>query len=686
MSNYLIEIGTEELPYKFVSSAIDQLKNLISEKLADNRITFENIKVYGTPRRLAVIVENISEFQPDLSKEVKGPPANVAFNADGDLTPAGIGFAKKQGVEPSKLVRKPSGETEYVFAEIHEKGQHVSNVLQNIIPDLILKLQGSHFMRWENLEIKFSRPIRWIVSLLDNKEVKVKIGNIESGKHSRGHRFSPEKSVEINSPDTYVDDLYKAQVIVDQSARKEEIIAYVNKKAENIYGKAVIDESLLEEVTFIVEWPTPVLGTFDAKYLTVPQEVITTVMASHQRYFPVFSKDGEKLLNYFITMSNYNLDNFENIKAGNERVIKARLDDAMFFFKEDTKKTLFSRIKDLKGVTFQKDLGTIYDKVNRIKEISSFIAKKRGLDSSTQKLVEKASLLSKADLVTSLVREFTELQGVIGSKYAAIDNEDERVCKAIREHYLPVVSDGELAESIIGQILGIADKIDTICGVFAIGKSPTGSADPLGVRRAAIGIILTILNKGINLDLSSIIKTAISTLPLKLEQPEEIENNIREFIIQRLRIHLNEKYRYDLVEAVLSSNDPLFDLKDVITRLDILSELVNSQNYNRFHESAIRINKIIKSELVSTIPDSSLFVQDIEDQLWNCANSIDENKVNYNELVEKLENCIPVIESFFEQVLVMDNNLNIRENRLSLLGNYRKKFLKLADFSKIVSQ
>lgn len=688
MTNYLVEIGTEELPYKFIPSAIEQLKATIAEKLVGSRISYKNIKVFGAPRRLAVIIEDISEFQPDLTREIKGPPAKVAFDANGNLTQAGIGFAKKQGLKPSSLYKETAGDVEYVFAEINEKGKNVRTVLQDLIPDIVLKLQGSHFMRWGHSEIKFSRPIRWIVSLLDTEEVKIKIGNVESTSYSKGHRFFTSEQVKINSPETYVEELYKAQVIVDQEVRKQRVIELAVQSAEKVNGRAVFDPKLVEEVAYIVEWPVPVVGTFDKKYLVVPQEVIVTVMASHQRYFPVFAKDGETLLNCFITMSNYNKENLDNVIAGNERVIKARLDDAIFFYTEDTKRTLDSRIEDLKGVTFQKGLGSMYDKAGRIQEIASFIAKKLNLDNLIVKDAERAALLCKADLVTALVREFTELQGVIGSEYARLDKENDNVSNAIEEHYMPISSEGELAKTITGQIVCIADKMDTISGVFSIGKSPTGSADPLGLRRAALGIISTLINQDIDVNLTEIIPQSISVQPIKVENIEKLTNDIREFIVQRLKNHLNDTYRYDVVEAVLSSNDPLVDVKDVKTRAELLSKLVLKPEYSAFHESAIRIHRIIKSDDVNLLPSpsSNLFVHEIEGQLWDCAKSIEHNTLDYDKLVEKLEECIPFIEKFFENVLVMDKNEKIKDNRLSLLGNIRNKFLKLADFSKIVVQ
>lgn len=689
MTKYLLEIGTEELPHKFVSSAMEQLKELTSKSLSENRITFGDIKILGTPRRLALIVDDILETQPDLAKKIKGPPANVAFDKEKKLTPAGIGFAKKQNVAPEQLYIEKSGNTEYVFADVKEEGKTIDKVLAEIIPQLILNLQGSHFMRWGNLDIRFQRPIRWIVSLLDEKEAKLEIGNIKSSRYSKGHRFAKNTEVEITSVDSYIDDLLSVKVIVDQNKRAEIIEKQVIEKAESVGGNPFIDKELLKEVTNLVEYPVAFIGDYDKKYLIIPKDVITTVMASHQRYFPVYEKNSDNLLNHFITITNYLGDEFENIKKGNERVITARLDDAIFFCEEDKKKTLVSRIEELKGVTFQKGLGSMFEKTQRIRKIASEASKQLNFDSALTNNIDRAAQLCKADLVTGLVREFTELQGIIGGDYAFKEGENYDVSKGIREHYLPISTDSGLAMSITGQIVGICDKIDTITAVFSIGKAPTGSADPLGLRRAALGIISTVLEKNIDLNISNLIKTAIDTLSAEIKEKDELFKNIKEFIIQRLRVYLNDKYRYDVVEAVLASKDALGCLPDVINRLDSLSSLVEKDNYNLFHESANRIIRIIKDKEINELPEISLMNQEEEKNLYNCLASIDEKALaennQYNELIENLENCINAIEKFFDNVLVMDENPDVRNNRMKLLTFAKLKFQQLADFSKIVA-
>ncbi len=682
INKYLLEIGTEELPYKFISSGLKQLKELFSDSLKENRIEYADIKTYGTPRRLCVVIEGISDSQPDLVKEIKGPPARIAFDENGNLTQAGAGFAKKQGLNPEDLGKKSIDNTEYLWAEVKESGKPTEEVLKTIVPELILKLQGSYFMRWGELEIKFSRPIRWLVSIFNDKEVKIRLENIESGRESRGHRFSNPSGTGIQSPDTYLDDLYKVKVIADEDKRRQEVEKQIIEAAKTKAGEAKINSELLNEVTSLVEWPTPVVGTFDGKYLEVTQDVIVSVLAYHQRYFPVYDNQG-KLLNYFITIANHDDTNIENIRKGNEKVVTARLDDAIFFYKEDTKMPLESKVEGLKGVTFQKGLGSVYDKMLRIGEIASFISEKLGLSPEMKEKIQRTTYLCKADLVTNLVREFTELQGTIGEDYAGLTNEDPLVCKGIKEHYMPISAEGELAESQTGQAAGIADKIDTICGVFALGKIPTGSADPLGLRRAALGIINTLIHKNIQLNLSGLVDKAVSTQSVEVGDSQKLSKDVKEFIIQRFRILLNEKYKYDIVDAVLQSQDPLLNLQDAMQRLEIISALVKKDSYKAFHESANRIQRIIKGHEVTGFPDETLLKDEAEQKLWEKAKIIPEEQ-DYSGLISSLEELIPYIEAFFDNVLVMDKDEKVKQNRLGLLGFLNQKFMRIADFAKVV--
>lgn len=662
MSKYLLEVGTEELPYKFIPSAIEQLNKGFTTFLNDNKVKFSDVQVYATPRRLAVIVDGLENKTEDEEKIVKGPIAKVAFDEAGNLTKAGEGFARKNNLSKEDLYI----EDNYVHAKIVIKGKPIAELLQENVPSIFMKLQGSHFMRWGYNDEKFSRPIKWIVSILDGNEVKIKIIDKESSNHSRGHRFSTQ-DILIKHPDNYVEEMKKAHVIVDQAERKQIIVEKAKEEAAKLGAVPYYTDDLLEEVTFITEYPVPAVCEFDPVYLDIPEEVTVTVMAVHQRYFALH-KDG-KLINKFITMTNYIGDEFKNIKAGNVRVIKARLDDAVFFFKEDTKKPLVDYVEALKGVTFQKGMGTMFDKTQRLIKLSNAIA---GDLNVPTKDVERTALLCKADLTTNLVFEFTELQGFIGADYARVSKEDDKVVQGIKEHYFPLNAESETAKGIEGQIVGIADKIDTVCAVFAAGKKPTGSSDPLGVRRAALGVIKTILDGELKIDVDKYIKEALKLLPVQRDCAEEVN----EFFVQRMIIFLADKYNKNVLEAC-SKKNPLKDIADYVQRVQVVSEM----NSPQLNENANRVIRILKDSTGENV-NEKYFVEPIEKILYNAINNIDEN-VNYNKYLEELESLNSTVSKFFEDVLVMDKDENVKNNRIALLSLLKGKYEHLTDFSKI---
>lgn len=662
MSKYLLEVGTEELPYKFIPSAIEQLNKGFTTFLNDNKVKFSDVKVYATPRRLAVIVDGLENKTEDEEKIVKGPIAKVAFDEAGNLTKAGEGFARKNNLSKEDLYI----EDNYVHAKIVIKGKPIAELLQENVPSIFMKLQGSHFMRWGYNDEKFSRPIKWIVSILDGNEVKIKIIDKESSNHSRGHRFSTQ-DILIKHPDNYVEEMKKAHVIVDQAERKQIIVEKAKEEAAKLGAVPYYTDDLLEEVTFITEYPVPAVCEFDSVYLDIPEEVTVTVMAVHQRYFALH-KDG-KLINKFITMTNYIGDEFKNIKAGNVRVIKARLDDAVFFFKEDTKKPLVDYVEALKGVTFQKGMGTMFDKTQRLIKLSNAIA---GDLNVPTKDVERTALLCKADLTTNLVFEFTELQGFIGADYARVSKEDDKVVQGIKEHYFPLNAESETAKGIEGQIVGIADKIDTVCAVFAAGKKPTGSSDPLGVRRAALGVIKTILDGELKIDVDKYIKEALKLLPVQRDCADEVH----EFFVQRMIIFLADKYNKNVLEAC-SKKNPLKDIADYVQRVQVVSEM----NSPQLNENANRVIRILKDSTGENV-NEKYFVEPIEKILYNAINNIDEN-VNYNKYLEELESLNSTVSKFFEDVLVMDKDENVKNNRIALLSLLKGKYEHLTDFSKI---
>lgn len=689
MSKYLLEIGTEELPYRFIPQAIEQLHNGFESFLNNNKIGFEKVNVYATPRRLAVIISGLEEKSEDEIKIVKGPIAKIAYDEAGNLTKAGEGFAKKNGVASEDLYV----EDNYVHAKIVVKGKSIVELLKENVPVIFSKLQGAHFMRWGYNDQKFSRPIKWIVSLLDKEEVEVKIIDKVSSNVSRGHRFA-QQNVIIGHPDDYVEIMRNCCIIVDQNERKQIIVEKAKAEAAKLGAEPYYTDDLLDEVTFITEYPVPVTCEFSEEYLKLPEELVVTVMAVHQRYFALY-KEG-KLINKFITMTNYIGDEFANIKAGNVRVIKARLDDAVFFFNEDTKKPLIDYVEDLKGVTFQKGMGSVYDKTQRIISLSKDIAKGLNIPSAD---IERTALLCKADLVTQLVFEFTELQGYIGSDYARVSGENEKVVEGIKEHYFPLNAESETAKGIEGQIVGIADKLDTICAVFADGKKPTGSSDPLGVRRAALGIIRTILDNNLKVNVADLIKKDMLLLPVSIETaqdknalqkiadtvkknvarlvPQQCPQEINEFFVQRLIIFLGDKYSKNVLEACASNKNPMEDLADYIERVKVVSNLDNPA----LLEASNRVIRILKEDSISKV-SKDLFKEASEGMLYREIQTVDET-ADYKTYLEQLIAINPAVEKFFNDVLVMDKDEKVKENRLALLTMLKKKYERLTDFSKL---
>ena len=717
MSKYLLELGVEELPYGLISSLCAQIKENFEKKLQENNAEYTSIETFSTPRRLVFIIDGLNEIQSDIEKIHRGPNLKVATDVNGNYTQAAMGFARKFGANVEQLYTIEENGQEYIALKVCEKGKALTELIPNIVPDCILKVQGSHFMRWSTFDEKFSRPIRWIVSILDEKEIPVEITGIKSSKKSRAHRFCSNLNPEITSVEKYFDIMKNHNVIVNEEERKTAIVKAVKELAASINAEVKIEEELLKEVTNIVEWPHPVLGNFDEKYLAIPEPVIVTVMASHQRYFPIYGKNG-KLLNGFITVANYIGDDVSNIKNGNERVIKARLDDAIFFYNEDLKKPLIDRVEDLDGMTFQKGLGSIKDKVNRIVEISKEISKTLGYTKDQEKYnnILRTALLCKADLTTSLVFEFTELQGVIGAHYAKVNNEPATVAQGIEEHYYPIVADAQLAESLEGQIVGIADKLDTVCSVFALNKIPSGSVDPLGARRAAVGILQTIMQKKLALNISDLINFTIKKYPVEIADTEKLKADILAFFSQRLKGIFAGKYQTDFIDAVLSAKENLASLNDLTENLELLSKVSQQSDFDKIVAAHSRINKLVKNNLklaeteitsykdimdknctpASTQKDilhknptfvinQELIKSQAEDDLYRYALELEAKTFTSGEdFYKALVSFIPIIDKFFEDVMVMDEDVLVRNNRIRILAKANKEFLRIADFTKIL--
>lgn len=682
--DFLLEVLTQELPYKFIPSAIAQLESSFEKFLKENALDYSEIKVYATPRRLAVIINDLSLCQETLVKDIKGPAISVAKNSDGSYAPAAIGFAKKNGAQLSDLYEKDN----YIHIKTEIKGKKTSEILKENIETLILKLQGAHFMRWGYNSEKFSRPIEGVVALLGDEIVDLKILDKKSSNKTRGHRYSKNQYVIIDEPKNYIEILKSANVIVDQKERKELIVKEAKKCADenNLEIKFDEMEDLLEEVTFITEFPRAVLCEFDKKYLQIPAIVTTTVMTAHQRYFPLWEKSG-KLSNCFITMANFVGDDFSNIKAGNQRVIAARLEDGVFFYQEDTKTKLSDKIDNLKGMTFQKDLGTLFDKTQRIIKLSNKICDK--LNVTEKDDILRCAQLSKCDLSTKLVFEFTELQGFIGESYAEFDNEKTNIAKGICEHYFPLSANTMLPSGIEGIVVSLADKIDTICALFISSqydqkkKRPTGSNDPLGARRAAIGILRIIIENNLNLNLKELFEYSLDLLSkeFNIVLEETTPDDLKEFFNQRLFSMYEKEFSSNTINSICSFN-PLENLSDFISRAKIITKFENNKDFIEIKENATRVSRILKNNSLNN-PNEALFVLDEEKALFKAIKEHNCPKDNLEEYILSLKSLTLPSSNFFDKVLVMDKDEKIKNNRIALLSLLKEKFDIVCDFEKL---
>ncbi len=716
MATFLLEIGTEELPATFVSEAIQQWQELIPTTLTEAYLTNDAVKVYATPRRLAVVIDGLPIKQPDREEEIKGPPAKAAFK-DGKPTKAAEGFAKKQGVELNDLEIRPTEKGDFVFVNKKIQGQQTTGILTELIPGWIDKLEGKRFMRWADGDIKFPRPIRWLVALLDDEILPINLENgsekITSDRLSYGHRVLHPQIIEISQAKDYVEELRKAYIEVDDRQRKNQIEEQIQAAAKEVKGKAEIPAELLAEVTNLVEWPTAVVGKFDEEFLILPAEVTTIVMVTHQRYFPVLKspKTGKEveLLPYFITISNGDPEKSEIIATGNERVIKARLADGQFFYKADLAKPLENYLPELEKVTFQAKLGSMGEKVKRIVNIAKLIAEQLEVSKAECKNIERAALLCKADLVTQMVYEFPELQGVMGEKYARAGGETEAVATAIFEHYLPRGAGDILPETISGQVVSLADKLDTLVSIFGLGMLPTGSGDPFALRRAANAVVNITWSANLPLNLHQLLEqTAANFIKIYSEANSELLPQLYDFLWQRIRTILQEEKNidYDLVNAVLGDNDSeykergLKDLLDVRNRAVFLQNIRQNGMLEKIYETVNRSTRLAaqgeldKMQLAPVeVVDSKLFKSESELSFYNALvelvpqTEISQKTRNYQQLVDALAKIAPTVSNFFdgpESVLVMDSDPKIKQNRLNLLGLLRNNARVLADFGQIV--
>lgn len=680
-----LEIGVEELPAGFQPKATADLERLLSKELETARLEFGEIKTYSTPRRLAIAVSDLAEQQPDLKSQAMGPAKSVAFDAEGNPTKAGAGFARGQGVDVSDLKIVDTDKGEYVSVDKEEIGRPTRDILPEILPRLVDKIPFQKSMRWMELDVRFARPVHWLTALYGGEVVPFSYAGLESSNVSRGHRFMMPEEFAISDSADYEAGCEKHYVIADPAKRKALIEEGILKIAGSVGGALNVDNALLEEVTCLVEDPTPLIGTFEDEYLQLPNELLITTMREHQRYFTVQNDAGE-LMPHFVTVSNTRVIDPDVVVKGNERVLRARLSDAMFFWNEDQKVKLESRLESLKNVVYQAKLGTSYEKVMRFRELATDLATK--LDPKAKSSTDRAALLCKCDLETGMVYEFPELQGVMGREYARIEGEDDRVAVAIFEHYLPVEAGGQLPSDNVGAFVSIADKIDTICGCFGVGLIPTGSADPYALRRSAIGILNVILDRGFNLSLPELVASSLNLLREKLTRPyDEVREEVIEFI--RLRFFnmlTSQGLPHDLVDAVLSAS--FVDPHDAMARVKALEELKKKGEFEPLAAAFKRLTNIIKGGVDQPV-DKALFEGPYEDSLYTAFLQVGgkvEEFTAKGDYVSALQTITPLrdyVDAFFDGVMVMAEDEKVRNNRLALLTSIAGLFKGIADFTKI---
>ena len=661
----LFEIGAEEIPAGFMPNILGQLKQLAETKLNDAHLPFESIATYGTPRRLALIVKGLADTSAEISERHKGPSASIAYDADGNATKAAIGFARGKGLDVADLVVEDG----YIYAETKTAGVPAKDIVTDMLPQLITGLNFPKSMHWGNLDAKFVRPVRWLVALLDEEVIPVEFATVKSGNVTRGHRFLGADEITIKNASSYVDTLKENFVMVDQDARRELISKQLHDIAASKNASIVWDDDLLEEINYLVEWPTALCGGFEESYLALPDAAIITPMKDHQRYFPLVDQDG-KLLPMFLTVRNGSDHSIEVVQAGNERVLRARLDDAKFFFNEDRKKPLIDRQDGLTKIVFQEGLGNLADKTERLLKLGRVFGEECGLHEDAAVVLERATGLAKTDLTTGMVTEFTELQGVMGKEYALLDGESPEVAEAIFEQYLPRFAGDVLPQTEAGKVLSIIDKVDNIVATFSRGLIPTGSQDPYALRRQTIGILNILLGSEWNISLRPIFKASMELLNVPAEKQDELLGQVEEFFTLRLKnIFLDREVPHHVIDLLLSNNElSVADAEGLVNAL-----LVNRIDENvELVQAYTRMYNLVK-DVEYTGVNSDLLKEDAEKALFEAATKASEASSaaweagDYDAVVAVPATLVPAINKFFEDVMVMDKDEAIKANRLQLV-------------------
>lgn len=702
MDNLLLEIGAEEIPAGYIEPALTAMKTTLLKKLDDARIKHGQAVVYGTPKRLAVMVKKVAAKQESVTSEVIGPPEKVAFDAAGAPTKAAEKFAEKVGVAVNKLKVKKTEKGLYLSANISERGQSSITKLKEILPAVITALPFPKTMRWADLQVEFARPIHSILAMLGSKVISFQLGNIKSNRYTYGHRFMKPGKIKLAGTDDYLKSLKSAFVLADIDKRKKEVEKDIQKTAKKINGDILKDDELVDINTNLVEYPISIAGKFDDEFLELPDEVLITAMREHQKYFAVIDKKG-KLMPYFIAVNNTRAKKMKLVATGHQRVIRARLADAQFFYRSDLELSSDERVKKLKGVLFQAKLGTMYDKIDRVGKIGGFLAEKidHGMDSganhvSLKKQVERAARLCKSDLVSQVVVEFPKLQGVMGRVYASIEGELPTVSAAIEEHYRPVYSGGRLPETLTGAVLSIADKIDSICGCFSVGLVPTGASDPYALRRQGIGIVQIMNDKGISFSLKEMITKSLGHFKVKsAAEKKKLGEKIYAFIQNRISHLLAEEgFSKDVISACVSVS--VDNIPDVWNRVKALETLKAQPDFEPLAVAFKRVVNILRKSKKTVNPDKAkvdqrLFEHDSESKLLNACAKVERKVADamkkglFDQALLDIASLRNDVDALFDGVMVMTDKAKIRNNRLALLGRISSLFNEFADFSKITT-
>lgn len=662
--NFLFEIGLEELPSRYVDEAESDLKKIAENELKNERINFSEIESFSTPRRIAIIIKDIAEKQEDLHKKSVGPSVEVAYK-DGVLTKAGEGFVKSQGatIDDIKIIENEKGK--YISIEQFIVGKTTKEVLPEILENVIKKIEFEKSMKWSDKDFRFARPIKWFVTLLENEVLPFEFEGLQGGNKTRGMRYFASQDIEIKNPLEYEKTLKEIYVIPKKEERKAEILKSIKENCENDGDVAIINNYLLEEVVNLVEYPYAIKGEFNKDYLELPEDIITITMETHQRYFPVKDSNG-KLTNKFILVRNAP-EYSEVVKKGNEKVIEPRLSDAKFFFDEDLKGNFAQNVEKLKEVTFQKDMGTIYEKVERSKKIAEFLVSELGLDNKKENILRTVEL-AKADLVSNVIneKEFTKLQGFMGSIYAEKQGENSDVALGIFEHYLPRYQNDILPTTIEGVIAGISDKIDTVVGCYSVGLKPTSSKDPYALRRAVQGIIQVVLNSGLDLDYKKLVEKAYEIFSNdKKVLDKDVVENIEELFKQRLINVLSEKYSKELISYEINLESNILKLNN---RLSVLLDLSKTENFETLINLLKRVKNIVKDNKINEEVDEKLFEKSQENNLYNFGKQLKQiENGNFSNYVETLLQNANIINDYFDNVIVNVEDEKIKNNRISIL-------------------